>query len=153
MSRFATKEELLEDAAGALSKLNRLLATIPPRAKLDEVTDGMSTKDFLAHRTEWGRMALSWLDEARAGGSPSVPAEGYTWGQLEELNADIHERFAGIPLDEVQAAFEVVNDELFATISQCSDEELFTKKYYSFTGTSDLATYFTSATGGHYRSA
>ena len=59
MSRFATKEELLEDAAGALSKLNRLLATIPPRAKLDEVTDGMSTKDFLAHRTEWGRMALS----------------------------------------------------------------------------------------------
>ena len=54
MSRFATKEELLEDAAGALSKLNRLLATIPPRAKLDEVTDGMSTKDFLAHRAEWG---------------------------------------------------------------------------------------------------
>ena len=46
-----------------------------------------------------------------------------------------------------------MNDELFVTISGCTDDELFTKHHYAFTGSSDLATYFTSATGGHYRSA
>jgi hypothetical protein len=34
-----------------------------------------------------------------------------------------------------------------------TDEELFTKHHYDFTGSSDPATYFVSATGGHYRSA
>lgn len=113
----------------------------------------MSTKDFLAHRTEWGRMALSWLAEARAGGSPAVPAEGYSWGQLDELNAEIHDRFADIPLGEAESAFEAVNSELTLTIEGCSDDELFTKHHYDFTGSSDLATYLTSATGGNYRSA
>ena len=32
-------------------------------------------------------------------------------------------------------------------------DELFTKHVYGFTGKSDLATYMSSATAGHYRSA
>lgn len=153
MSRFSTKEELLEDALTARQTLDVLLASMPDEAKMEEITDGMSTKDFIAHRTEWGRMALSWCAEARAGTSPAVPAEGYSWGQLKELNAQIHERFADIPLDEAQREFDSVNDELITLIDGCTEEELFTKRYYDFTGTSDLATYLTSATGGHYRSA
>jgi len=153
VSRFATKEELLEDAITARLKLDTLLATIPDRAKYDEVTDGMSTKDFIAHRAEWGRMALAWHVEARAGGNPAVPSDDYTWGQLKELNADIHTRHADMPLDDAQRAFDSVNDQLIEAIDACSDDELFAKHYYDFTASSDLATYFTSATGGHYRSA
>lgn len=125
MSRFTTKEELAEDSVGARSKLDGLLATIPERAKCDEVTDGMPTRDFVAHRSEWGRMALAWHPEARASGSPAVPAEGYTWGQLKELNADIRARFADIPLDEAQRAFGSVHDQLIRAIEGCSVDELF----------------------------
>jgi len=153
MSRFSSREELRADAENARTRLDTLLAAMPDDAKLAEVTDGMTTKDFIAHRTEWGRMALSWYAQAKAGGSPAVPAEGYSWGQLNDLNAEIHGRFAGVPLGTAEQEFTTVSNELARVIEQCSDAELFTKRFYDFTGSSDLATYFTSATGGNYRSA
>jgi hypothetical protein len=153
VSRFDSNEALVADAATARLKLEGLLADLPGTAKVVEVTDGMNVKDFIAHRTEWGRMMLDWYGEAKAGSEPAVPAPGYTWGQLPELNAEIHDRFADAALADVERDFASVHNELFGVMEACSDDELFTKRYYSFTGTSDLATYFTSATGGHYRSA
>ena len=153
MSRFSTKEDLLADAATARVKLEGLLDEIPDTAKLEPIVDGMSVKDFITHRTEWGRMMINWYNEAAAAGTPAVPAEGYTWGQLNELNAEIHTRFVDTPLDEAEARFTRTNDELFALINGCTEDELFEKHFYSFTGTTDLAAYFTSATGGNYRSA
>ena len=153
MSRFDSKQALVDDATAARAKLETLLDAIPAEAKTVEVVDGMSVKDFVAHRTEWGRMMLGWYAEAKAGGEPAVPAEGYSWRQLNELNAEIHERFADVPLEEAEQSFGSVHDELFSVMDGCTEEELFTKRYYDFTGSSDLATYFTSATGGHYRSA
>ena len=153
MSRFTSKQELLDDVVKERTKLEDLLAAIPDDQKLVEVTDGMSVKDFLAHRTEWGRMAIRWYEEAKAGGTPAVPTERYKWNQLKELNADIHDRFARVPLDEIEVNFADVHDRLYELIEGTTDEELFTKQYYSFTGSSDLATYLNSATASHYRSA
>lgn len=153
MSRFNSKQELVDDAAKALTKLEELLASIPDEAKLAEVTDGMSVKDFLAHRTEWGRMMIRWYTEAKDGQSPAVPSEAFKWNQLKALNADIHDRYADIALDDATVAFDSVNTRLFGLIDGCSEDELFSKGVYAFTGKSDLATYFSSSTGGHYRSA
>lgn len=153
MSKFQTKEQFLDEIRKERGKLEDLLAMIPDEEKLAEVTDGMSVKDFIAHRTEWGRMMIRWYTEARAGGTPAVPTERYKWNQLRELNADIHERFAESQLDEVETQFSEVHDELYTMIEAMSDEELFTKRHYPFTGSSDLVTYLNSATASHYRSA
>lgn len=68
MSRFSSKAELLTDARTALDRLEALLDRIPPEAKVTgDVVDGLTVKDILAHRTEWGRMALGWYDTARTG--------------------------------------------------------------------------------------
>jgi len=56
-------------------------------------------------------------------------------------------------LAKIEADFAAVHDELYHMIERMSDEELFTKKYYPFTGVSDLVTYLNSATASHYRSA
>ena len=153
MSRFATKEDLLSDASSARERLDRLLSAMPDEAKLVVIDDGMTAKDFIAHRMEWGRMMLRWYSEAAAGGSPVVPAENHTWGTLRALNAEIYDRYVDASLHDLESEFRSVHDELFVVIADCSDAELFEKHFYDFTGTSDLATYFTSATGGHYRSA
>ena len=153
MSRFKTKQELIDDVVKERGLLEALLDQIPEGDKLVEVTDGMSVKDFLAHRTEWGRMAIRWYREAKAGRTPAVPTEQYKWNQLKELNADIHERFKEAPLSEIEAAFTSVHDDLYSLIDGTTEEELFTKKYYGFTGSSDLATYLNSASAAHYRSA
>ena len=153
MSRFTSKQQLLDDIVKERQALEDLLASIPEGDKTIEVVDGMSVKDFLAHRTEWGRMMIRWYEDAKAGKTPAVPTEKYKWNQLKELNADIHERFKNTPLAEVEADFNEVHDKLYTLISNMSEDELLQKKYYDFTGTSDLATYVNSATASHYRSA
>ena len=153
MSRFKAKQDLIDDIVKERRKLEALLAEIPDEHKTAEVTEGMSIKDFLAHRTEWGRMMIQWYKAAKAGTVPAVPSEKYKWNQLKELNAEIFERFKDDALDDVVAQFGAVHDELFAIIEGTDDNELFTKKYYEFTGSSDLVAYFNSATAAHYRSA
>ena len=153
MSRFTSRDDLLADVEKERAALDALLGTIPDDQKTVEVVDDMSVKDFLAHRTEWGRMMLRWLDEARAGETPAVPSAKYKWNQLTELNAEIHERYAKVPLATIERDFAEVHDRLREVVAGTTDDELFTKKYYSFTGSSDLATYLNSATAAHYRSA
>jgi hypothetical protein len=127
VSRFSTRAELLEDADGARRKLEDLISRIPDEALVIEVTDGMSTKDFLAHRTEWGRMMIRWYTEPADGGSPAVPSDRHTWRELPALNAEIHERFADISPTDARAQFAEVHDALRRLIASCTDDELFTK--------------------------
>lgn len=153
MSKFTSKQQFLDEVVKERGKLEELLAQIPDDEKLIEVIDGMSVKDFLAHRTEWGRMMIRWLHEAREGKTPAVPTEKYKWNQLKELNAEIFQRFADTPLDRIEDEFESVHDRLYELAASTTEDELFTKKYYGFTGSSDLVTYLNSATASHYRSA
>ena len=153
MSRFADRRQLLNEIRSERRKLESLLERIPDEDKHVEVVDGMSVKDLLAHRTEWGRMLLGWYDAARIGMTPAVPSGRYKWNQLKELNAEIHERFVDVPLAEVEAAFRQVHGELERLVSGMSEAELFGRHFYGFTGSSDLASYVNSATAAHYRSA
>ncbi len=153
MSRFKSKAELIADIKKERTALEALLAAIPDHDKLREVTDGMSVKDFIAHRTEWGRMMIRWYEEAKAGGTPKVPTADFKWNQLKQLNQAIHERFTAASLSEIEGAFAEVHDHLFKLVEGMKEDELFDKGHYGFTGTSDLATYVNSATASHYRSA
>ena len=153
MSKFTTKDEFLAEVRKERGLFEDLLAEIPRKQKFAEVTDGMSVKDFLAHRTEWGRMMIRWYTEAAEGGTPAVPTERFKWNQLKELNADIQQRYAKTSLVKIEEEFVAVHDELYRMVEKMSDEELFTKRHYGFTGTSDLVTYLNSATASHYRSA
>jgi len=153
MSKFTTRDEFLADVDKERAALDKLLAEIPTEHKGVEVVDDMTVKDFLAHRTEWGAMMLGWLAEARDGGTPAVPSPQYKWNQLKELNADIKARYADVPLATIERDFAQVHDQLRDVIAAATDEELFTKKHYTFTGSSDLVTYLNSATAAHYRSA
>jgi len=153
MSKFTTRQQLLDEIRKERAALEQLLADIPKAEKTREVTDGMSVKDFLAHRTEWGRMFIDWYETAKAGGQPAVPHKDYKWNQLKPLNAAIFKRYQSVPLAKIEKEFNAVHDRLYKLIENMSEEELFTKHFYGFTGTSDLATYANSATAAHYRSA
>ncbi len=120
---------------------------------LDVVTDDLTVKDVLAHRTEWARMLLGWYDDARAGVVSAIPSAEFKWNQLPALNARIRSRFAGVPLPQVQAGFAEVHDRLYAVVAAMDENELFDVHHYAFTGNTTLAAYVTSASAAHYRSA
>jgi len=153
LSKFTNKDDFLAEVRKERDLFEDLLAQIPKNRKNLEVTDGMTIKDFLAHRTEWGRMMIRWYTEAAEGKTPAVPTEQFKWNQLKELNADIHRRFAKTSLVKIEAEFAAIHEKLYRMIEKMTDEELFTKKHYGFTGSSDLVTYLNSSTASHYRSA
>lgn len=153
MSKPTSKKELLAEISRERGKFEALLAEIPKTMKNKEVTDGMSVKDFLAHRTEWGKMVMRWHDEAKAGNEPAVPDKDYKWSQLPELNAQIQKRYANKSLKAIEADFAEVHDALFKRVSKMGENELLVKGFYSFTKSTNLAAYINSSTAAHYRSA
>lgn len=153
MARATSKSQLLGEIAHERRRFDELLLSIPADRKLEDVADGLTVKDLLAHRTEWGRMLLRWYDEARAGTDPAVPSAEFKWNQLPALNAQIEARFAGVPLEQIEADFADVHDQLYAVVEAMDEDELFVPHYYPFTGKTTLAAYVTSASSAHYRSA
>ncbi len=153
MPKPTNKQELLAEIDKERAKLETLLAQIPRTKKNQEVVDGMSIKDFLAHRTEWGKMMLRWHDAAKAGEQPAVPHKDYKWNQLPALNAMIQKQYARVSLKKIEAEFAQVHDELRDRAAKMSEQELYERGYYPFTKTTNMAAYFNSATAAHYRSA
>jgi hypothetical protein len=149
MSKFKTRQQLLDEITAERTKLEALLKQIPQDQKTVAVSDGMSVKDFLAHRTEWGKMVLSWYKEIKAGKTPHIPHQDYKWNQLKELNAVIFEQYKNTPLTTIERNFTRVHNQLYKLAETATEKELFEK----FIGNHGLAAYLNSSTAAHYRSA
>ncbi|TVP74761.1 MAG: ClbS/DfsB family four-helix bundle protein [Nitriliruptor sp.] len=75
------------------------------------------------------------------------------WNQLPALNAQVRHRFAHVPLERIDADCTDVHDRLYTVVAAMTEEELFGRRHYPFTGSTTLAAYVTSASAAHYRSA
>lgn len=154
MSRIKSKQQLLDEIVIEEEKLHELLAQIPDKEKTKpKVVDGMSVKDILAHRTEWGKMFIKWYTEAKKGKTPAVPSREYKWNQLKELNAAIYKKYKNTSLKKVEKDFKTVQTKLHTLVKGMKEKELLEKGFYDFTGASTLALYAGSSTASHYRSA
>lgn len=112
--------------------------------------ENWSVKDIMAHLHAWHLMMHSWYDVGMAGKKPEIPAPQMTWKDCPKLNQQIYERYKDFETTEVLSALEKSHEHLMKLIEGHSDEELFTKKYYGWTGTTSLGAYFISATSSHY---
>ena len=154
MSRIQSKQQLIDEILFEQEKLDTLLSEIPDAQKTKpNVVDGMSVKDILAHRTEWGRMFVRWYTDAKKGKQPDVPTKKHKWNQLKELNAEIYKDNKSVPLVKIEKDFKAMEKKLLNLIQEMKEKELLDKRFYDFTGTSTLAIYACSATASHYRSA
>jgi len=109
-----------------------------------------SIKDILAHLYAWHLMYLTWYREGMAGEKPEMPAPGYTWATTPALNAEIYKSYKDMALNNVLALLDETHKKVMDIINSHSDEELFTKKKYSWTGTTSVGSYTVSATSSHY---
>jgi hypothetical protein len=114
------------------------------------VCGSWSVKDILAHLDAWDRMWLRW-EQAGAQGQPTpMPAEGFTWTQTPALNERIHADTSGAQWDEVCDRLRDSHSRIMSRLSGYSDEDLFAKKRYRWTGTTSVGSYAVSATSSHY---
>jgi hypothetical protein len=151
MGRPASKPELL---AAAEREFDRLWDTVEAVSRSDRGTagacDSWSVKDILAHLDAWHRMWLRWEQAGVRGDPAPMPAEGFTWAQTPALNARIQADTAGDRWEEVCDRLRDSHSRIMVVLSGYSDEDLFTKRRYRWTGSTSVGSYTVSATSSHY---
>lgn len=153
MPRPTNKSELLSKAEANYSKLMTLVDSYDPKIREQEFvgdTLNRNIRDVMAHLHHWHIMMMSWYEQGSKGNKPTMPAEGYTWRTVPELNQKINTMYSHLKLSEAKALLQQSFESVIAVIKGISDKDLFTKKKYSWTGSTSMGAYFISATSSHY---
>lgn len=95
-------------------------------------------------------MFLDWYEVGMSGKKPDMPTKGYTWKMTSELNHKIWEDYQDISLETAKELLNSSYSSLQEIIAKHSEEELFEKKRYKWTGSTSLGAYLISATSSHY---
>ena len=151
MARPKNKKELLDRSAANFELLLKKVETL--KDKNIEFPPGSlnrNLRDVLGHLHEWHNMLLTWYEVGMSGEKPAMPKEGFTWKTLPLLNKEIWERYNDRSLEEVLKLLKVSHDKVRVLIQSHTDEELFTKKLYKWTGSTSLGAYLISSTSSHY---
>jgi len=153
MARPTDKASLLAQSAANFEKLIAMVEGFTPEQSAGSFPfedRDKNLRDVLVHLHEWHLMMQSWYAVGMSGQKPAMPAEGYTWQTLPALNLKIWNKWQSTSLEEAQKLLTKSHGAMMALMEGHSDEELFTKKRYKWTGTTSLGAYFISATASHY---
>src|SRR5512139_818345 len=102
MARATTKAELESAGQAEYERLLAVVDSIPlERRTAPGVNGEQSVKDVLAHLYAWHRMFLTWYAEGMVGTPVPMPAPGYNWRQIPELNEAIYQQYRDLPLEAV----------------------------------------------------
>ncbi len=153
MARPKQKSDLLDQSTAEYQRLLNWIDDLPPESQTAEFPPGTmnrNIRDILGHLHHWHLMMLEWYHVGMSGQKPEIPAPGFTWKTTPELNRKIWETCQEFSLEETRARFEKTHAAVHQLIGQHSQEELFQKKRYPWTGSTSLGAYLISATCSHY---
>ncbi|MBQ5999306.1 MAG: ClbS/DfsB family four-helix bundle protein [Treponema sp.] len=113
-----------------------------------------NVRDVLIHLYEWHLLMLKFpennvtcTDSKNA--IAFLPPE-YSWKTYGAMNLMFWNRNQSTSLETAKKLFAETHASVIAQIEKYTDEELFTKKHYAWTGGTDLGSYFVSTTSSHY---
>jgi hypothetical protein len=109
-----------------------------------------NVRDVLAHIHHWHTLFLVWYVDGMKGNKPEMPAKGYTWRTVPELNREIWKMYDETPKDKVKTLLESSFEDVQRIIKAHTNTELFEKKHFPWTGSTSLGAYIVSATSSHY---
>lgn len=153
MPRPATKNDLLEAASGQFAKLWKLIDAMPEEEQnalfLFEDRD-RNLRDILVHLYEWHQLLLNWVDTNQNDKPQPFLPFPYNWKTYPRMNLIFWEKHQNTPYAESREMLKKSHEDVMALIERFSNDELFAKKYFSWTGTTNLGSYCISATSSHY---
>lgn len=153
MPRPKSKFDLLHMSQANFKKLFDLIEQKSKEEQLKDFPKGTmnrNIRDVLVHLHHWHLMMEDWYKVGMSGGKPEMPAKGYTWKNTNELNKWIWEKHQQVELKKAKSLLKKSNKEVQKLIEKHTDEELFEKKRYKWTGSTSLGAYLISATSSHY---
>ena len=153
MAKPKTKKELIEASRDKFKRLNDLVDSFSEeeqRADFPEGTMNRNIRDVLAHLHHWHLMLLNWYNVGMQGEKPDMPAKGYTWKNTPDLNRKIRNDYQKVEIKDVREMLNKSFSELQNIIQKHSNEELFEKKRFKWTGSTSLGVYIIANTSSHY---
>jgi len=126
----------------------RLLAAV--ERATGPTADGWTPAEHLAHVVAWQRRLLTWFADDAAGRPVVRPEPGWTFDQLDELNARDHEATRGISLGQARWVFDVAHEEVVALVRRMSWDDLNNPARYAWLGF-EAAHTVAGNSFGHYR--
>lgn len=153
MPRPTNKDQLLQASELNFKKLFTQIDSLDSEQQESEFPAGTlnrNIRDVLAHLHHWHLMMLEWYAVGMSGEKPIMPAPGYTWKTVPDLNRNIQEQYRNSPLEEVRSKLEHSHQQIQNLIEKHSNTELFEKKHYPWTGSTSLGAYLISASSSHY---
>jgi hypothetical protein len=125
-----------------------------PVARLDETFGGTgrdrSVRDVVAHLHAWHILLERWHAEGSAGGTPAIPADGYDWSRLAELNEQLRLQWQDTPLTQLLPLLRASHEALQAMVALHTDAELDDPNAYAWTRGSALGEFALECGANHY---
>ncbi len=163
MARPTTKDDLVEIAKINFEKLWQLIDLMPEDAlntKFDFSSDlkkkeahwrrDKNLRDILVHLYEWHQLLICWVNSNMAGNKVAFLPKPYNWKTYGDMNIEFWKNHQNTPLKDAKEMVKASHEEVLALVQTFSNEELFTKQFFDWTGTTTLGSYCVSALPSHY---
>lgn len=163
MSRPTTKLDLLQAANEQFEKMWKLIDSMTDdeqNADFNFLDDFIkkeahwerdkNLRDVLIHLYEWHQLLLNWAKANQNGENKPFLQESYNWKTYGQMNVEFFKKHQATPYDKSKEMLKESHLKVMELIEKFSNDELFSKKYFSWTGTTNLGSYFVSVTSSHY---
>ncbi|PID27735.1 MAG: hypothetical protein CSB55_08065 [Candidatus Cloacimonadota bacterium] len=163
MARPKTKIDLLEASKNNFEKLCKTIDKLTkeefttefnfsdnPKLKEAHWKRDKNVRDILVHLYEWHMLLINWITENKAGRKSDFLPKPYTWKTVAEMNVGFWEKHQTVSYEESAEKLKQSHEEVLKLIESFTNEELFTAKYFPWTGTTSVGSYCVSSTSSHY---
>lgn len=166
MPRPRNKDELLSAMSDEFAKLLELIKSTASdmlerdfaQALRDNARD-KNARDVLIHLYEWHIMLEDFIANnlEREGGkftqkpeiAPFLPPP-YNWRTYPQLNVEIWQKHQSTSLQDALKSLQDSHSRIVSLAKCFSNDELFGRGHFGFTGANALASYMISSTSSHY---
>ncbi len=163
MARATTKPDLIIAANEQFEKLWKLVETMSEKQQNATFSSEIATagkeahwsrdknlRDVLVHLYEWHNLLLNWINANCKGEQKPFLPEPYNWKTYPAMNVELWEKHQNTPLLDSKRMLKESHKKVISLIETFSNDELFAKQSFAWTGTSTLGAYCVSATSSHY---
>lgn len=153
MPRPTSKEQLIKASEDNFNKLFNFIHSMSKEQQEQSFSfedRDRNIRDVLVHLYEWHQLMLSWVASNLAGNSADFLPEPYNWKTYPQMNVKFWEKHQKTSLEKAVKLVEESHWETMKLIDTFSNEQLFSKKYFPWTGTTNLGSYVISSTSSHY---
>lgn len=163
MARPTHKSELLSASETKFDSLRQLIASFSAAERIAPIDFGpeftkkeahwtrdKNLRDVLIHLYEWHHLLLKWIRANQGGDNRPFLPEPYTWKSYGSMNLEFWHAHQQTDVEDAWQMLQHSHTQVMELIEEFTDEELFEKRHFAWTGTTSLGSYCVSSTSSHY---